>query len=169
MSDNDDEQHNQAIETSGSGASLTYPMQCSALRKGGHVVIKGRPCKIIDMSTSKTGKHGHAKVNLTATDIFTGKKLEDMSPSTHNMEVPVVKRDEYTLMNIDDGFLNLVTTDGTPKDDVKLPDGELGDQIQALFKQTEEEGGSSGPVMVTILNAMGEEAAIAVKEGPKET
>ena len=52
-----------------SGASLTYPMQCSALRKNGHVVIKGRPCKIVDMSTSKTGKHGHAKVHLIATDV----------------------------------------------------------------------------------------------------
>lgn len=44
-------------------------IQCSALRKNGHVVIKGRPCKIIDMSTSKTGKHGHAKVHLVATDV----------------------------------------------------------------------------------------------------
>lgn len=49
-------------------ASRTF-LQCSALRKGGHVVIKGRPCKIIDMSTSKTGKHGHAKVHLIATDV----------------------------------------------------------------------------------------------------
>ena len=48
----------------GSGASETYPQQCSALRKGGHVMIKGRPCKIVEMSTSKTGKHGHAKVHL---------------------------------------------------------------------------------------------------------
>lgn len=76
-------------------------MQCSALRKNGFVVIKNRPCKIVDMSTSKTGKHGHAKVHLVAIDIFTGKKLEDLSPSTHNMNVPVVKRNEYTLVCVD--------------------------------------------------------------------
>ena len=48
----------------GSGASESYPLQCSALRKGGHVLIKGEPCKIVSMSTSKTGKHGHAKVKF---------------------------------------------------------------------------------------------------------
>jgi len=135
-------------------------MQCSALRKNGHVVIKSRPCKIVDMSTSKTGKHGHAKVHLVAIDIFTGKKLEDICPSTHNMDVPHVRRNEYQLVNIDDGFLNLMTTEGVPKDDVKVPDSDLGKQIQADFDEGKD-------LLVTIISAMGEEQAISYKEAPK--
>ncbi|KAG8996374.1 Eukaryotic translation initiation factor 5A [Tulasnella sp. JGI-2019a] len=159
MSD-DEEKHNQTFESVGAGASLTYPMQCSALRKGGHVVIKGRPCKIIDMSTSKTGKHGHAKVHLIATDIFTDKKLEDICPSTHNMDVPNVKRVEYQLVNIDDGFLNLMSGEGASKDDVKVPGDELGQKIQGDFDAGKD-------LLVTIISAMGEEQAISYKEAPK--
>ncbi|KAG5439529.1 hypothetical protein PCANB_002104 [Pneumocystis canis] len=131
------------------GGSSTFPVQCSALRKNGHVVIKGRPCKIVDMSTSKTGKHGHAKVHLVGIDIFTGKKLEDLSPSTHNMDI-----------NIDDGFLNLITSDGSTKDDIRLPEGELGEKIVSDFNEGKD-------LLITIVSAMGEEAALGVKEAPK--
>ncbi|CAI1517230.1 hypothetical protein SEUBUCD646_0J02370 [Saccharomyces eubayanus] len=153
-----DEEH--TFETADAGSSATYPMQCSALRKGGFVVIKGRPCKIVDMSTSKTGKHGHAKVHLVTLDVFTGKKLEDLSPSTHNLEVPFVQRNEYQLLDIDDGFLSLMNMDGETKDDVKAPEGELGDIMQTAFDEGKD-------LMVTIISAMGEEAAISVKEAPR--
>jgi len=82
------------------------------------------------MSTSKTGKHGHAKVHLVAIDIFTGKKLEDLCPSTHNMDVPNVTRTEYQFSYIDDDFLQLIKPDGSEKNDVKVPEGELGDRIR---------------------------------------
>ncbi|KAJ6256943.1 Eukaryotic translation initiation factor [Drechslerella dactyloides] len=152
-----DEDHEHTFEQASAGASATFPMQCSALRKNGHVVIKGRPCKIVEMSTSKTGKHGHAKVHLVAIDIFTGKKLEDLCPSTHNMDVPNVRRTEYQLVNIDDGYLNLIDTDGNSKDDVKVPDSEIGKAVQDDFDAGKD-------LLITILTAMGEEAAVAVKE-----
>ncbi|KAL3478795.1 translation protein SH3-like domain-containing protein [Aspergillus californicus] len=156
------EEHHETFESVDAGASATFPMQCSALRKNGHVVIKGRPCKIIEMSTSKTGKHGHAKVHLVATDIFTNKKLEELCPSTHNMDVPNVSRKEYQLLDVtDDGFLSLMDESGATKDDVKVPEGEVGDRIDKMFT---EEGKDCN---VVILTAMGEQLCMDVKEGPK--
>ncbi|XP_061777379.1 eukaryotic translation initiation factor 5A-1 [Nerophis ophidion] len=143
--------------TSGeSGASATYPMQCSALRKNGYVVLKGRPCKIVEMSTSKTGKHGHAKVNLTGIDIFTQKKYEDMCPSTHNMDVPAIKRLDYQLLNITEGFMCLMNDSGELREDLRVPDNDLGKEIELKFEQGEE-------FVVTVMSAMGEESAVATK------
>ncbi|KAL3495362.1 translation protein SH3-like domain-containing protein [Aspergillus germanicus] len=156
------DEHDVTFESADAGASATFPMQCSALRKNGFVVIKGRPCKIVDMSTSKTGKHGHAKVHLVAIDIFTGKKLEELCPSTHNMDVPNVTRREYQLLDVtDDGFLSLMDDNGGTKDDVKVPDGDVGDRINKMFT---EEGKDCN---VVILTAMGEQSCMEVKEAPK--
>ena len=82
------------------------------------------------MSTSKTGKHGHAKVHLVAIDIFTSKKLEELCPSTHNMDVPNVSRTEYQFSYIDDDYLHLIKQDGSEKNDVKVPEGDIGERIR---------------------------------------
>uniref|UniRef100_A0A8C7L5Q3 Translation initiation factor 5A C-terminal domain-containing protein n=1 Tax=Oncorhynchus kisutch TaxID=8019 RepID=A0A8C7L5Q3_ONCKI len=124
--------------TGESGASATIPMQCSALRKNGHVVLKGRPCKIVEMSTSKTGKHGHAKVNMVGIDIFTNKKYEDMCPSTHNMDVPHIKRNEFQLLNITDGFMSLMGDNGDVREDLRVPDSDLGKEIEQKFAAGED-------------------------------
>uniref|UniRef100_UPI003980A7FC translation initiation factor IF-5A n=1 Tax=Salmonella sp. s51228 TaxID=3159652 RepID=UPI003980A7FC len=123
MADND-------YDATESGASKTFPQQCSTLRKNGHVVMKGRPCKIVEMSTSKTGKHGHAKVHLVGIDIFTSKKYDDICPSTHSMEVPKVSRVDYQLTDIHEGYLSLMDEAGTVRSDIKLPIDDLGKEIK---------------------------------------
>merc|ERR1739844_709930 len=139
------------------GASETFPMQCSALRKNGFVMIKSRPCKIVEMSTSKTGKHGHAKVHMVALDIFTGKKYEDICPSTHNMNVPNVTRKDYQLVDIDDESLSLMDDAGELKDDMNMPsNAELAKSIRDAHE-------ADDPIMVTVLSAIGTEQVIGIK------
>ena len=39
----------------------------------------------------------------------------------------------------DDGFLSLMADDGETKDDVKVPDGEVGEKIDKLFTTDEKD------------------------------
>merc|ERR1719225_769705 len=111
------------FETTDAGAALVYPLQAGELRKGSHVMIKGHPCKVAEVSTSKTGKHGHAKAHIVALDIFTGKKYEDLCPTSHNVEVPFVNRTEYQLLDITDDRVSLLLENGDTKEDLNLPSG----------------------------------------------
>jgi translation initiation factor 5A len=122
--------------------------------------IKDHPCKVSAVSVSKTGKHGHAKCNFTAIDIFTGKKYEDIIPSTHTAHIPTVVRKEYTLMDISsDDFVSLMSEDGSIREDVKLP--EYPDNFAREIRNLFEEGKTQ---CVSVLSAMGHDQIIAIKE-----
>ncbi|KAI8495152.1 Eukaryotic translation initiation factor 5A-1 [Branchiostoma belcheri] len=137
--------------------STTYPRQCGYLEKGGFVMLEGRPCKIVKITIAKAGKHGSAKVDLVGTDIFTGKTYKGVFGSNDNMDVPNVTRREYSLINIEKGFLSLMDDNGDMHDDIKLPDGDLGKEISTLVEDGEN-------LLVCVLNVCGEEMAISVKK-----
>merc|ERR1712178_433957 len=84
------------------GAAHTQPIEAGQIRKGGFIMIKGNPCKVVDVSTSKTGKHGHAKCHFVAVNIFNGKKAEELCPATHNANVPFVNRKEYQVTGLEE-------------------------------------------------------------------
>jgi len=124
-------------------------------------MIKGKPCKILSISVSKTGKHGHAKCNFLAVDIFTGKKYEDMIPSSHGTTVPIVNRADWEIIDIEDGGeLTLMDEGGTQKTDLNLPDhpAELGKEIKEAWN------GGENTVTVTVQSAVGIEQVIAYKK-----
>ena len=45
-------------------SSTAVMVPAYSVSKAGTYMIKGRPCIVNDISTPKTGKHGHAKVGL---------------------------------------------------------------------------------------------------------
>lgn len=148
------------FEGADAGGSDTIPIEAGQIKKGGHMVIKGRPCKVSEVSHSKTGKHGSAKCNFSTYDIFTNKKLEDMQPSSANMYVPIITRTEYTLIDIkEDGELSLMDEDGGTREDLNLPAIPEGysDELRGKFDDGKE-------LVLTVLKSMGEEMVIADKE-----
>merc|ERR1711865_628539 len=137
---------------------------------GSHVMIKEKPCKVSEISTSKTGKHGHAKAHIVAIDIFTGKKYEDLCPCSHNMMIPFVKRTEFQVMHADGdtGECSLLTADGHPKDDLNLP------TVVSIGEATDDDKKCTAEILawleegktfnVIVLQAMGTEKIIQTKE-----
>ena len=154
-----DEEDVETFEGADAGTAEAYPMEAGQIKKGGYIMIKGHPCKVINVSTSKTGKHGHAKCHFTAIDIFTDKKMDDILSSTHGTTVPNVFRAEYTLLDIDeDGACSLMTEGGDMKDDLNLPpDDKLAAELKANFDEGKE-------LLLGVIRACGIEQIMSYKE-----
>ena len=72
--------------------------QANSLKKNDYILINGHQCKIIYMTVSKVGKHGSAKAKITAIDVITGKKYEEIHPISHDISVTI--SDEAMPANI---------------------------------------------------------------------
>ena len=99
-------------------------------------MIKGNPCKVTEVTTAKPGKHGSAKVIMKGKDILTDKVYDCTYHAGDMVDAPLVKRIEYTLLNIDDddGSLQLMDGQGEMKEDVNLPTAEHLKHIASLMK-----------------------------------
>merc|ERR1711959_633543 len=148
------------IESTDAGASATHMVEAGQIRKGGHIMIKGKACKGKDVSVSKTGKHGHAKCKFAAQCIFTGATCEELCPSTHSIEVPFVKKTDFQLMDED---MNM-------KEVLQLPNVEFKtDEDQKISEQLKEyceaiEGGAEIEVYCTVMVAIGKEKVVEIKK-----
>lgn len=90
---------------------MLVPVHAGDVKKGGYLILKMHPCKAIDIKTSKTGKHGHAKSNITGICVLTGKKYNDVFPGHANLYAPIVTKTEYQLMYIDEDNVSLLDSE----------------------------------------------------------
>lgn len=62
------------------------------LKKGSYIVIDGEPCRIVEITKAKTGKHGSAKAHVVAIGVFTGQKRTLIAPVDTRVQVPIIEK-----------------------------------------------------------------------------
>jgi len=74
------------------GARMSKPMDVGELKVGSFVIVEGEPCRIVDYSKSKPGKHGSAKARVVAIGIFDGVKRSFVKPVDAQVNVPIIDK-----------------------------------------------------------------------------
>jgi len=162
---------NYDIDVADSGASKTVSIEAGQIRKGGYIMIKGKPCKVKDVSVSKTGKHGHAKCKFSASDIFTGASCEELCPSTHSIDVPIVVKKDWMIQGLqDETYVLLMDDDGEMREDLQVPS--IMYKTDDDFKTTEMikeycemvNNGANIDIFCCVLSAVGQEKIVEVRK-----
>ena len=71
---------------------MSKPVDVGSLRVGGYMIADGEPCRIVDITKSKPGKHGSAKARIVAIGVFDGVKRSIVKPVDANAEVPIIDK-----------------------------------------------------------------------------
>jgi len=61
------------------------------------IMNENRPCRVVEATKSKPGKHGTAKIRFVGMDIFTNKKYDYLSSSGSTVQVPEVSKTEWKI------------------------------------------------------------------------
>ena len=107
-----------------------------SLQKGGYVVLEGAACRVADIQTSKSGKHGHSKVRLTAVGLVDEKKRVTIMPGHDSVEVPIVEKKTAQILSIHDNIANVMDSESYETFDLKIPEelkGEASEGVSVLY------------------------------------
>ena len=98
------------------------------LKKGSGIVIDGVACTVTDVSVSRPGKHGHAKVNLMAVGMIDGRKRNLVMPGHDNVEVPIIGKKNAQVLSITENMANVMDSESFETFDIAIP-ADLKDQV----------------------------------------
>jgi len=98
------------------------------LQKGSYVVLEDAACKVVDIQVSRPGKHGHAKVRLTAVGLVDSKKRVAVMPGHDNVPVPIVEKKTAQVLSIAGNTANVMDSESYETFDLEIPE-ELKGQV----------------------------------------
>ncbi len=98
------------------------------LQKGNYIIIDGAACVVVSTQTSRPGKHGHAKVRLTAVGMIDGKKREVVMPGHDEVEVPVIGKKNAQVLSVSGNTANVMDMETYETYDLIIPD-DMVDQV----------------------------------------
>lgn len=71
---------------------MSKPVELGALRVGSYVVVEDEPCRIVNYTKSKPGKHGSAKARVVAIGVFDDAKRSFVKPVSSQVVVPIIEK-----------------------------------------------------------------------------
>lgn len=92
------------------------------MKKGNYIIIEGAACIVSDTQTSRPGKHGHAKVRLSAVGILDDKKRIVVMPGHDNVEVPIIEKKTAQILSITGDMANVMDSESYETFDMKIPE-----------------------------------------------
>ncbi|MCC6046870.1 MAG: translation initiation factor IF-5A [Desulfurococcaceae archaeon] len=100
------------------------------LREGSYIVIDGEPCRIVEISKAKTGKHGSAKVHVVAIGIFSGSRKSLVAPADQRVEVPIISKRTGQVLAVTGGRVQVMDMETYETFELDMPrDPEVASRI----------------------------------------
>ncbi len=101
-----------------------------SLKKGSYIVIDDVACKVTDVSVSRPGKHGHAKVNLMAAGLIDGKKRNMVAPGHDTVDVPVIDKKNAQVLSVSGDSANVMDMETYETFDMEIPEELKGEVVE---------------------------------------
>jgi translation initiation factor 5A len=96
------------------------------LREGKYVLIDDIPCKVVEIESSKPGKHGAAKMRITGIGIFEGQKKTLLSPGDADVECPIIERKNVMILSVSGNNAQVMDQSSNEVYDLEVPAELLG-------------------------------------------
>lgn len=93
----------------------------TSIKEGSFILIDGVACKVVNTDTSKSGKHGHAKVRIVAIGLIDEKKREVVMPGHDNVEVPIIDKKTAQVLSVTGDKANVMDTESFETFDMAIP------------------------------------------------